>query len=77
METIRINTKVAFRTAKVGNYFLLKDRINKLYRSCIVYKFQCQSDLETRYIGETERQLLVRFKEHTKSTNSAVLSHIE
>ena len=77
LETIGINIKVAFRTSKVGNYFSLKEKINKLYRSCIVYKFQCPGDLDTQYIGETERQLFVRIKEHTKPTNSAVFSHIE
>ena len=77
METIGINIKVAFRTSKVGNYFSLKDKINKLYRNRIVYKFQCPGDLDTQYIGETERQLFVRIKEHTKPTNSAVFAHIE
>ena len=62
LETIGINIKVAFRTSKVGNYFSLKEKINKLYRSCIVYKFQCPGDLDTQYIGETERQLFVRIK---------------
>ena len=77
LETIGINIKVAFRTSKVGNYFSLKEKINKLYRSCIVYKFQCPGDLDTQYIGETERQLFVRIKEHTQPTNSAIFSHID
>ena len=79
LEAMDINIKVAFRTTKVGNYFSLKDQVNKFYRSCIVYKFQCPGDLDTQYIGETERQLFVRIKEHTKPTNSssAVFSHIE
>ena len=67
-----INIKVAVRTAQVENYFSLKDRIDKLYSSCIVYKFQYPGDLDTQYIGETERQLFVRIKEHTRPTNSAV-----
>ena len=77
METIGINIKEAFKTAKVGNYFPLKDQIDKFYRSCIVYKFQCPGDPDTQYIGETERQLFIRIKEHTRPTNSAVFSHIE
>ena len=77
LETIGINIKVAFRTSKVGNYSSLKEKINKLYRNCIVYKFQCPGDLDTQYIGETERQLFVRIKEHIKPTNSAVFAHIE
>ena len=77
METIGINIKVAFRTAKVRNYFLLNDRIDKFYRSCIVYKFQCPGDLDTQYIGEMQRQLFVKVKEHTRPTSCAVFSHIK
>ena len=79
MEAIDINIKVAFNTTKVANYFSLKDRVNKFFSSRIVYKFQCPGDLDTQYIGETERQLFIRIKEHTRSTNSssAVFSHIE
>ena len=77
MKTIGINIKVAFRRPKVGKYLSLKDRINKFYRNCIVYKFQCPVDLGTQYIRETKRQLFVRIKEHIKPTNSAAFSHTE
>ena len=77
LELVGIMIKVANKTSKVGNYFSLKDKINKFYRSRIVYKFQCPGDLDTQYIGETERQLFFRIKEHTKPTNSAVFAHIE
>ena len=43
----------------------------------MVYKFTCPGDLDTQYIGETERQLFLRIKEHTTPTNSSVFSHIE
>ena len=66
-----------FWTAKVGNYFSLKDWINKFYRSCIIYKFQSPGDLDTQHIIEMELQLFVRFNEHTRPTNSAVFSVIE
>ena len=55
----------------------MKDQIIKFYRNSIVYKFQSPGDLDTQYIRETERQLFVRIKEHTKPTNSPVFSHIE
>ena len=35
-----------------------------MYQSCLVYKFTCPGDLINQYIGETERQLCVRIKEH-------------
>ena len=38
LETTSTDSKIAFRKAKVGNYFSLNDRIDKFY-SCIVYKY--------------------------------------
>ena len=43
-----------------------------MYESCVVYKFTCPCDQNNQYIGETERQLLVRIKEHITTTNSEV-----
>ena len=48
-----------------------------MYQSCVVYKFKCPGDLDNQYIGETERQLFVRIKEHITPSNSAVLKNIE
>ena len=76
-DQIGIKIQVAFSTTKVGNYFSLKDNISKYFSSCLVYKFSCPGDLDTQYIGETERQLFVRIKEHTTPTNSTVFAHIE
>ena len=77
LDLIGIKTRIVFSTTKVGSYFSLKDSISKKFSSCIVYKFTCPGDLDTQYIGETERQLFVRIKEHTTPTNSSVSSHIE
>ena len=74
---IGFKTHIAFSTVKVGSYFSLKDSISKKFSSCLVYKFTCPGDLNTQYIGETERQLFLRIKEHTTTTNSSVFSHIE
>ena len=68
---------IAYNTVKVGKYFSLKDNINNNYKSCLVYKFTCPGDLDTQYIGETERQLFVRIKEHITPTKSTVFAHIE
>ena len=53
------------------------DSVNHMYKSCVVYKFTCPGDLDNHYIGETERQLFVRIKEHVTPTSSAVFNHIE
>ena len=77
LEEIGVKIRIAFKTEKVGKYFSLKDSTNSMYLSCLVYKFTCPGDLNNQYIGETERQLFVRVKEHTTPTNSAVFKHIE
>ena len=76
-EDIGVKVRIAYNTEKVGKYFSLKDSISHLYQSCLVYKFTCPGDLNNQYIGETERQLFVRIKEHVTPTNSAVFKHIE
>ena len=76
-EEIGVKILIAYRTEKVGKYFSLKDSTNHMYKSCLVYKFTCPGDLNNHYIGETERQLFVRIKEHITPTNSAVFKHIE
>ena len=68
---------MAYNTQKIRNNFSLKDSVNDMYQSCVVYKFKCPGDLDNQYIGETERQLFVRIKEHATPSNSAVFKHIE
>ena len=65
----------AQNTQKVGKYFFLKDSINCLYQNCLVYKYTSLGYLSNQYIGETERQLFVRIKEHVTPNNSVVLKH--
>ena len=67
----------SYSTAKVENYFSLKDTINRNFSSCLVYRFTCPEDLDTQYIGKTKRQLFLRIKEHTKPTNSTVFNRID
>ena len=76
-EDIGVKIRMAYNTQKVGKYFSLKDSVNDMYQSCVVYKFKCPGDLDNQYIGETERQLFVRIKEHATPSNSAVFRHIE
>ena len=55
-----------------------KDQTPKESQCGLVYHIMCQSCNHT-YIGETGRNMGVRFKEHTtrKNTNSAVKEHLE
>ena len=76
-EDIVIEIHIVYNTQKVGNYFSLKDSINHMYQSCLVYKFTCPGDLNNQCIGETERQFFVRIKEYVAPTNNAVFKHIE
>ena len=73
-----IPVKIAFYTFKVGDYFVLKDKVPLLFRSNLVYSFSCPCDRVTSYMGMTTRQLFVRIGEHFKRGNcsSAVYSHL-
>ena len=72
----------AYRTTKIGSYFSLKTKTPPLFKNDVVYSFLCPCDNGTQYIGETERQLFQRVKEHvtppssSSSTPSAVFGHI-
>ena len=55
--------------------FSTKDRLTSFNHASIVYKFVCAS-CNAGYIGETERHLSVRIKEHFKDTNSHVFVYI-
>ena len=77
LEDIGVKIRIVYNTQKVEKYFFLKDSVNYMYQSCLVYKFTCSGDLDNQYIDKTERQLFVRIKEHMTPTNSAVLKQIE
>ena len=69
----------AYRTTKVQSYFSLKTKTPPLFKNDVVYKFICSCDKSAQYIGETERQLFKRIKDHCKPSNtapSAVFDHI-
>ena len=55
---------------KVRNYFSLKAKTPYQLLSNVVYKFTCQHDAETTYIGKTKRHLIVRDIEHMAISNS-------
>ena len=55
-----------------------KDSIEKEDQCGLVYHIRCK-DCSDTYIGETGRNMAIRFKEHTsrKGTNSAIKEHLE
>ena len=76
-----ILVQAAYRTTKVGSYLGLKSTIPSLFKTDVVYKFQCPHDENIHYIGETQRQFFKRISNHcpatsTTSTSSAVYDHI-
>lgn len=79
MQQHRICVLPAYQTTKVGSYFSLKTKVPPLLKNNVVYKFVCPCDKSTQYIGETERQLFQRVKDHTRTSNtapSAVYDHM-
>ena len=67
--------KIAFRTVKTGSIFSSKSRTTLLYRSSVVYSFNCQIESDTSYIGRTTRHLTTRIGEH-RSNPSAIRTHL-
>ena len=64
--------KVVYNSAKLSQYFNLKDSVPQKYKSDLVYKCTCpQIDCNESYIGETERPSEERIINHT-FTNIAV-----
>ena len=71
-----IEIKLVFTPYKIKNLFCFKDQIPDLSKSMVVYQFSC-AGCNSRYIGETSRQLTTRIKEHTTSDkNSNIYKHL-
>ena len=72
----QVDFNVAFKAPNtIGNLFPFKDKTrNKESQSLVVYKVNCAT-CNAEYIGKTERILIHRIKEHTKSDKSACYQH--
>jgi hypothetical protein len=72
----QVDFNVAFKAPNtIGNMFPFKDRIrDTTSQSLVVYKINCAT-CNAEYIGKTERILVHRLKEHTKSEQSACHQH--
>jgi len=73
---MNLDIKLVFAPYKIKNLFSAKDAISKLSRSRVVYKFSC-AGCSACYVGETNRHLATRVREHlTSDKNSQIFQHI-
>ena len=73
-ENIRV--KLIFTTTKIKDSFSCKDKLDSFtQKASVIYKFTC-AGCNSSYIGETERHLSVRAKEHFKDQNSHIYKHL-
>ena len=74
-----LNCKVKFvpkyTVTKMSFFTNMKDKLNKLSKSCVIYRFSCPG-CDASYIGITNRTLHVRTKEHASCQESAISTHL-
>ena len=71
-----VSVKLVFTPFKIGSLFSLKDSVNPLNKSHVVYKFSC-AGCNASYIGETTRHFSTRVKEHLETDKtSSVYRHL-
>ena len=73
---MNIDITTTFSPTKTRSYFSLKDSTPILLKSGVVYRFSCQGDPGTSYIGRFSRHLFKRISEHKKS-GLQIASHIK
>ena len=61
---------------KISFFTNMKDRLNKLSKSNVVYQFPCPG-CESSNIGKTERTLFERTKEHVTRADSVIEGHLD
>ena len=79
MNKFKVNVRPVFSSCKVGDFFQLKSSVPDFLSANVVYRFKCLCDTNLTYIGETERHLIDRVKEHLdlrSEKRSAIKDHI-
>ena len=61
----KVNINLVFVPLKIGSYFSVKDKIAKIFKSRVIYRFCCIG-CNAKYIGLTTRHLGTRISEHLK-----------
>ena len=67
--------RISFSTFKIGSVFSAKDKLDKLLKSFVVYRYVCPS-CNARYVGETTRHLKTRIEEHLNSSSTHISKHL-
>ena len=65
-----------YTVTKLSYFTNMKDKLNKLDKSSVVYNFTCPG-CKSSYIGKTDRTLFVRTKEHATRKDSAISNHLD
>ena len=64
----KVNFVCRYSVTKISFFTNMKDKLNKLSKSNVVYQFSCPG-CESSYIGKTDRTLFERTKEHVTRAN--------
>jgi hypothetical protein len=71
-----VKFQIHWQTKKLQYLTNTKDQIPSEYQCSVVYKFTCPA-CNSCYIGKTDRNLLTRIIEHSKSNASEIFQHTQ
>ena len=75
--SLGVEVCVVYTSLKLQSFFRLKSATPFPLSSCVVYKFDCVSDPDLSYVGQTYRHLEERVREHlTDEKDSGIGSHV-
>ena len=72
----KVNFVCRYSITKTSFFTNMKDKLNKLNKSNVVYQFSCPG-CESSYVGKTEQTLVEITKEHVTRANSAIKGHLD
>ena len=72
----KVNFVCRYSLTKTSFFTNMKDKLNKLSKSNVVYQFSCPG-CESSYVGKTEQTLVEITKEHVTRANSAIKGHLD
>ena len=71
----KVNFVCRYSVTKISFFTNMKDKLNKLSKSNVVYQSSCPG-CESSYIGKTERTLFERTKEHVTCADLAIKGYL-
>ena len=72
----KVNFVCCCSVTKMSLFTNMKDKLNILSKSNVVYQFSCPG-CESSYIGKTDQTLFKRTKEHVTHADSAIKGHLD